>query len=510
VPPRPRSPILLSLQGVAKRFGAVQALAGVNVEFRTGEVHAVLGENGAGKSTLMNAIYGLVRVDEGRMFLDGKPAGFRSPLDARRAGIGMVHQEFTLVEQLSVAENLGLALNEEGHRFFNRDRTAERAHRLADEIGLELPDPDAPVGRLAVGARQRLEILKALAGDTRILILDEPTAVLTPAETAQLFRVLDRLRARGASVLFITHKLGEVKQIADRVTVLRHGQIIATANQEEMNESDLAELMVGASMGETKQLSRRSKLDGEVLLRVEHLQVGEPDGREALDDVSLEARAGELIGIAGVDGNGQLELFEVLVGLRAPARGVIRVAGKPIPRFEPAVMMASGIGSIPPDRRRHGLVAGMSIRENAVLNRVLLRRLSRGLLLSPAASENAARDLMSRYAIRADDLESPAARLSGGNQQRLVVGRALSLRPRVLVAFNPTRGLDISAARFVHSMLDEALQEGTAVLLISTDLDEVMALSDGVAVLYRGRLSEVMRPPVPVGRVAMMMGTGAS
>ncbi|MEO8601109.1 MAG: ABC transporter ATP-binding protein [bacterium] len=500
---------LLSLRAISKRFGALQALTDVDLDVTAGEVHAVLGENGAGKSTLMKVIYGLVAPDRGTLTIDGRPLRLRSALDARRAGIGMVHQEFALVDALSVAENLGLALREPGERLWHPARIRAAARRLAAEVGLDLGELDAPVGTLPVGTRQRIEIVKALAGRTRLLILDEPTAVLPPEEVGQLFAVLDRLRRQGTAILFITHKLHEVMALADRITVLRRGRVVARVACCDTDGATLAGLMVGplATPAEPRPAPPATT---SVALAIDGLSVDCHGSARALDDVSLQLRAGELLGIAGVDGNGQTELFEVLTGLRPPTRGRVSVDGQVLSRFEPAAMCAAGIACIPPDRLRQGVVGAMSVADNAVLDVRLLRR-DGSWLMRPAAQRAVAQELIDTYAIKAADLDAPVRALSGGNMQRLIVARALATEPRVIVAANPARGLDVAAAEAVYAALAAILARGAAALLLSTDLDEILARADRVAVFYRGRLSQPLERPFPVERLgALMAGSEAA
>lgn len=501
------SAALLTLRGVGKSFDTVTALAEVDLDLCAGEVHAILGENGAGKSTLMKVIYGLLRPDAGTLLIDGVAQRFASALDARRAGIGMVHQEFALVDALSGVENLALSLTPPGAMVLRRTAVAASARRLAAQLGLELGDLDAPVGLLPVGLRQRLEIVKALAGDTRVLILDEPTAVLTPGEVRQLFVVLDRLRSAGRAVLFITHKLAEVTAMADRVTVMRRGRVVARARRGEFTEGSLAEAMVG-QLDTAARSPDSAPSDGPPQLIVDALSADDDRGVRRLRAVSLQVRAGEIFGIAGVDGNGQAELFEVLSGLRPPTSGRIAVGGQPVPHFAPAALLAAGVACVPPDRLRFGVVPAMSVQDNASLNVRLLRRTARWWL-DPTALRAAATTLVERYAITTAGLDIPAGSLSGGNVQKLVVGRALALEPRVLIAANPTRGLDVAAAQAVYAAFNTALARGTAVLLISTDLDEIVGRCHRLAVLSGGQLSPVLERPFATEQLAALMGGAA-
>jgi simple sugar transport system ATP-binding protein len=495
---------VLSLRGITKRFGAVTALSDVDLDVFPGEVHAVLGENGAGKSTLMNVIFGLVAPDRGSVSLGGVPVRFGSARDARRAGIGMVHQEFALVDALSVAENLTLSLCPSLRWWWRRAAVAEAAERIAADIGVALGDLDAPVGALPVGMRQRVEIVKALAGNTRILILDEPTAVLAPQEVAQLFAVLGRLRDGGTAVAFITHKLSEVTAIADRITVMRQGRIAARPGRGDLDADALARLMVGR-LTDAAPLRSQPVDDAPAELRVDGLCADDDRGLAALRDVSFEVRGGEVFGIAGVDGNGQAELFDILTGMRTPSAGTVSIAQQPVRRFDPAVLQDAGVACVPPDRRRQGVVAAMSVRENAVLSQPLLRGLSRGCLTRPAAEREVAQRMIDAYAIRTAGVTAPVSTLSGGNVQKLVVARALSLRPRVLIAAGPTRGLDIAAAQAIYAAIETAIAGGAAVLLISPDLDEILARSHRLAVLYRGRLSRALERPASIERIGSLM-----
>jgi ABC-type uncharacterized transport system ATPase subunit len=501
---------LLSVRGVNKRFGAVQALAGVDLDFDAGEIHAVLGENGAGKSTLMHVLAGILRPDSGTVLLEGGPVSFRSPGAARAAGIGMVHQHFTLIEALTVAENLVLSLPGQSGWRFDREATAAEAQELAARIGLALSPCDQPVHTLPVGARQRLEILKALAGGGRALILDEPTAVLTPAEVQHLFGMLRELRAQGRAIVFITHKLHEVRAVADRVTIMRRGRVITTVGVDAIGERGMAEQMVGEVPPPSNRPPRWAPGGAPDALRVDGVGVTDLRGVAALTDVALRVQEGQIFGIAGVDGNGQRELFEVLVGLRPPHTGRVFVGERQLSTFSPRAAHAAGIGHIPPDRRREGLALTLSVAENFLLNRSVLDQFGRGGFLQTAAARQFAARLAEQYAIQFAGLDESVQSLSGGNQQRVIVARELAKRPRVLVAVNPTRGLDVQAARAVANALLAVAAEGCALVLISTDLDEVLELSDRVSVLARGRLSEPIEPPIDAQRLGLLMAGAAA
>ncbi len=494
----------LSVRGVSKRFGSVQALAGVDLDFRAGEIHAILGENGAGKSTLMHVLNGVLRPDGGTLLLDGRPVSFTSSRAARNAGIGMVHQHFTLVEALTVAENLALSLPGPASWRFDARAVAARARALASRIGLDLSPPEARVCDLPVGARQRLEIIKALAGAGRVLILDEPTAVLTPQEVAQLFAMLRALRAEKRLVIFITHKLREVAAIADRVTIMRRGRVVDTRSVDTVSESQMAELMVGEVTGAPPRAPHAASA-GEPALEALHLLARDVRGLPALVDVSFVVRAGEIFGVAGVDGNGQRELFEVLVGLLPPDGGTVAVGGHPLPAFTPAAAHAAGIGHIPPDRHREGLALSMSVAENFLLSRTMLDRCSHHGVLQWSVARRVAAELARQYAIDYAGLDAPVRSLSGGNQQRIIVARELAHQPRVLVTVNPTRGLDVHAARAVADALVAVARKGCAIILISTDLDEVLDLSDRISVIARGRLSAPLAPPLDAERLGLLM-----
>jgi general nucleoside transport system ATP-binding protein len=492
----------LAVRGVSKRFGNTQALADVNLDFRAGEIHAVLGENGAGKSTLMHILAGTLRPDAGSLLFDGRPVSFASPRQARNAGIGMVHQHFTLVEALTVAENLALSLPRQSRWRYDRAAAATEAAALAQRIGLDLSPLEVPVSQLPVGARQRIEILKALAHAQRVLILDEPTAVLTPQEVRTLFVLLRQLRSQGRLVVFITHKLREVREVADRVTIMRRGRNVGTYATADLSEREMAERMIGDVAPVRPRVAAHAA--GEIVLQVSQLAAGGGTSAPALVDVSFTVRAGEIFGIAGVDGNGQQELFEVLVGLRRPASGTVSVRGRPRTTCTPRAALAAGIGHIPPDRQHQGLVLPMTVQENLLLSRVLLDRCGRWGMVDLDAARRVAAEAARQYGIRAG-LQEPVRSLSGGNQQRVVVARALAADPAVLIAANPSRGLDVAATRAVADALLDSARRGCAVVLISTDLDEVLDLSHRVSVLSRGHLSPALEPPIDTDRLGLLM-----
>ncbi len=505
--PGPTDHPLLSLRAISVRFGSLQALSKVSLDLDRGEVRAILGENGAGKSTLMNAVYGLVPAD-GEIHWHGQRVRIDTPLDARRLGIGMVHQEFALIDALSVVENLALA-DGASSALIDYDEVRAHAKRRADELGLDIGDIDHRVGDLPVGVRQRIEILRAAMKEVELLILDEPTAVLTPGEIEHLFTVLRSIRERGVAILLITHKLSEVTDIADTVSVLRHGELVAHRLISQTDEHELAGLMVGGELATPPPPAAR-KISSSATLRVADLMLHDRDGALRLDGLALEVRGGETLGIAGVDGNGQKELFEVLSGLRCPSRGSITVDGVRPKRHDPSTLGAAGVSLIPPERRRDGAVLEMPVWENAILDQQLLEQYSTGQRLDRARARSFASDVIDRYRIVCDGPDASTMSLSGGNLQKLIVGRALARRPRLVLAFNPTRGLDVGAAQAVYTALRQVLEWGGSILLISTDLDEILSLSDRISVLYRGNLSPPLAPPFDRTTIGEMMGGNMS
>ncbi|GMV87536.1 MAG: ABC transporter [Chthonomonas sp.] len=466
---------LIAIRGLCKRFGPVQALRNVSASFEAGEVHAVLGENGAGKSTLVNLLAGFLMPDVGSLELDGAPLPLGDPVAIRNMGVAMVHQHFMLVPEFTVAENLALARM--GRRF-ERLEPLERAGAslaMAERLGWTL-DPRARTGDLPVGVQQRIEILKALGDDRRVLILDEPTAVLGPDEVEELFRVLRDLHDKGMAILLIAHKLSEVMAVADRATVLRRGEVVATAPIAEVDEATLAAWMVGdvPPRAVRASIESRAKFQG---LRLSGLQVLGDRGESAITDLGLEVPRGVIVGIGGVDGNGQVELAEAIVGVRGFSGELVWV-----PHGEPAVAY------IPQSRQKDGLALKMSVLDNLAIAGHQREDMRRGPFLRSRALAHWGSELVGQYAIKVGALEDPVGSLSGGNQQKVVVARELDRKPDLVVAVNPTRGLDVRAARFVHEQLAQARDRGAAVLLISTDLDELAAMADETFFLLGGRL----------------------
>jgi simple sugar transport system ATP-binding protein len=477
-------PWALEAAGIVKRYPGVIANDGVNLRVAPGEIHGVLGENGAGKSTLMNILSGLARADAGEIRLEGKRVVLESARDGLRRGIAMVHQHFMLIPALTVAENAVLGLGP-GWRL-DLAAAARDVEAIARRYGFDI-DPYAYVWQLSVGQMQRVEIIKALIRGARILILDEPTAVLIPAEVDALARVLIRLRAEGKSVVFISHKLNEVFQICDRVTVLRGGHDVGSFAVSEVTPGHLARLMVGHDVPQAS--GPDGGQPGHVVLSVGDLHVAGDRGTDAVTGVSLDVRSGEIFGIAGVDGNGQRELVEALIGLRPVRRGTVSLFGDRLRHpWRPGDLLSRGVGFIPDDRQRDGLLLRMTVAENLVCSALGRAPLSRRGWLQRSAVDAEARRLILEYNIRVSGVHQVVGELSGGNQQRIVLARALAAKPRLLLAVQPTRGLDIAATGYVHQRLRAAQKGGCAVLLISTELDEVLALANRVGVIYRGRI----------------------
>ncbi len=476
---------LLELSGITKRFPGVVANDHVDFDLVKGEVHALLGENGAGKSTLMNILYGLYHPDEGEIRLNGQPLRIDSPRAAIDSGIGMVHQHFMLIPVMTVAENIVLGVEPHNGPFLDLDTAEERVRELSQRFGLAVR-PEARIDSISVGMQQRVEILKALFRGADILILDEPTAVLTPQEAEELFAIVRSLQAEGKSIIFISHKLGEVLAIADRITVLRRGKAIETIPRAGATEEGLARLMVGREV--LLRVEKKPAEPGEPLLTVENLRVREDRGLECIRGISFEVRAGEIVGIAGVDGNGQSELIEAITGLRKPESGRIVARGRDMTGEGARECLEAGLGHIPEDRQLRGLVLDFTLAENIALHDFREPPDSKWGWLFPKRIIARAKKLLTEFDVRGGGPQTPASALSGGNQQKVVVAREVSRDPSILVAAQPTRGLDVGAIEFVHRRLVAEQDEGRAILLVSFELDEILSLSDRILVLYEGRI----------------------
>ncbi len=495
----------LELRGVTKRFGSLVANDRVDLDLRAGEVHALLGENGAGKSTLMNVLYGLHQPDEGEMLLKGEPVRIGSPSEAIHRGIGMVHQHFMLIPVMTVAENIVLAAEPKSGPLLDRSAARARVLELSSKYGLAV-DPDAKVEDITVGAQQRVEILRALYRGADVLVLDEPTAVLTAQESAELFAVLRSLKERGTAIVFISHKLGEVLDVADRITVLQRGRKVATLDAAGATEPELARLMVGREV--LFRLDKHASTPAEPLLEIEDLHVADDRGLPAVDGLSLTVRAGEVVGIAGVDGNGQSELVECITGLRSPTAGTVRVAGADIAGKGVNDSLAAGVGHIPEDRHRRGLVLDFDLSENLAMREYRKPPLARMGWLSPKRMRALAAPRLKDYDVRGGETGTLASSLSGGNQQKVVIARELEQDPQVLIAAQPTRGLDVGAIEFVHRRLLEQRDKGRGVLLVSLELEELRNVSDRLLVISDGRIVGEFGPDATDEELGLAMTGG--
>ena len=483
-------PPVLELRNITKRFPGVLANDRVSIVLNQGEILTLLGENGAGKTTLMNILYGLYQPDEGEILVRGQPLKVSSPTDAIRAGVGMVHQHFMLVPVLTVTENV--MLGDEmltGGVFLDRKRAADRIREISKQYNLAV-DPDAYIKDLPVGVQQRVEIIKLLFRNADILILDEPTAVLTPQEVGELIKIIRALVAQGKSIIFITHKLKEVLAVADRITVLRLGAVVGSTTPAEANEAKLAAMMVGREV--MLDVQKKPAQPGEVVLKVEGLEVLDERHGVAVDGVSFEVRAGEVLGVAGVQGNGQTELVEALTGLRAPLGGRIVIDGQNVTHASPRRITELGVAHVPEDRQRDGLVLEYPLTSNMVLSTYYLPPFAKGVVLQDADISADAAERVKQFDVRTPGTATKAGSLSGGNQQKVIVAREFSRPIKLLIASQPTRGLDVGSIEYIHGRIVEKRDAGTAVVLVSPELDEILALSDRIAVMYRGKVVDIV------------------
>jgi general nucleoside transport system ATP-binding protein len=495
----------LELRGITKRFGPVVANDGIDFDLRKGEVHALLGENGAGKSTLMSILYGLYSPDEGEIRVNGEPVVVDSPSRAIELGIGMVHQHFMLVPVMTVTENIVLGEEPRRGAFLDVREGARRVKELSDRYGLAV-NPDAVIEQVSVGMQQRVEILKTLYRDARILILDEPTAVLTAQESRELFDVLRTLKEDGVSIVFISHKLNEVLEISDRVTVLRRGERVDTVPTEGATEESLARLMVGREV--LLRVEKQPGKPGAPALQVEDLHARDQRGLEAVKGVSLEVREGEIVAIAGVDGNGQLELVQAIAGLRAPESGTVTIGGRDVSGLGVRATTEAGLAHIPEDRQLAGLILDFTLAENLALREYRSAPISSHGLLSIGAMKDRARRLLDEYDVRGGEPDTLASSLSGGNQQKVAVAREIASNPKLLIAHQPTRGLDVGAIEFVHGRLLAERAEGRGVLLVSLEFEEIRALADRILVIYEGEIVGEFPPDVSEEELGVAMTGG--
>jgi len=493
----------LEMRGIVKRFPGVLAADHIDFDVRAGEVHALLGENGAGKSTLMKILYGLYSPNEGEILLNGQPVSIHSPSDAIALGIGMIHQHFMLVPSLTVAENVALGLKSSRGLLLDLDVVSERIVQLSKIYGLHV-EPDMPVWQLAVGERQRVEILKALYRGAALLILDEPTAVLTPQEVEEFFATLNQMVEDGHALIFISHKLHEVLAISHRITVLRDGKLVGSVPTREATKQSLARMMVGREV--LMEYKVREAEIGKPLLRIEGLRAQSDRGTEALRGVSLEVRSGEILGLAGVSGNGQRELAEAIFGLRPVTGGKVFIEEQDVTGKPPSVLNRLGMSYIPEERMVDGVIRDFTVAENLILQTHADPPLARNVFLNRRAIARRCAELIKNFDIRTPNQETPIKSLSGGNIQKLVLARELARTPRVLIAAQPTRGVDIGATEYIHQRLLDQRTAGTATLLISEDLDEILALADRIAVIYEGQIVGIVdREDADVERLGLMM-----
>jgi general nucleoside transport system ATP-binding protein len=492
----------VTLHGIVKRFPGVTANDHINFEVKAGEIHALLGENGAGKTTLMRILYGLYQPDEGQILIDDQPVTIHSPADSIRMGLGMIHQHFMLIPSLSVAANIALGLQSSRGILLDLDIVSRRVRELSNTYGLHV-DPNAMVWQLSVGEQQRVEILKALYRGAALLILDEPTAVLTPQEVDDLFATLRRMASEGHALIFISHKLHEVTSITDRVTVLRNGRVVQTLNTQDTNRNELARLMVGREV--LLRVERPAVEMGSVRLTIKNVHIIGDNGLPAVRGVNLEVRAGEILGIAGVSGNGQRELAEAISGLRKPTQGQVWIDQTEVTGWKPDHLISSGLAYISEERFLDGVVKDLTVEENMMIEDHGRAPYSRGIFLNFTKIADHTQEMINDFEIKTPSHQTPLRNLSGGNIQKLILARELCRRPRVLIAAQPTRGVDIGSTEYIHRRLVAQRQEGTATILISEDLDEVRNLSDRIAVMYEGQIIGIVDRDTSVEDIGLMM-----
>lgn len=491
----------LELKGITKVFGSLVANDDISLTVEPGQIHALLGENGAGKSTLMNVLYGLYQPDAGEILIDDVPVKFSGPGAAVAAGIGMVHQHFMLVPVFTVAESVSLGYEPTSGGVINKKVADERVRELSKKFGFDL-NPNALIEDLPVGAQQRVEIIKAMSRDAEVLILDEPTAVLTPQETDELIEIMRQLRDAGTSIVFITHKLREIRAIADKITVIRRGRVVGEAKPSD-SEKDLASMMVGREVNLGVEKSEAKV--GESVLEFDDVSLVDANGQVLLDQVNMDVKAGEILCVAGVQGNGQTELCESILGLETPDGGRISMAGRPIDHERIKERLRGGLGYVPEDRAKDGMIATFSVAENMILDIYDQKPFAKGVNMDPAIVDSNAKKLAKEFDVRLTSVQDPISTLSGGNQQKAILARELSRPIKVLVAAQPTRGLDVGSIEFVHKRIVEERDGGAAVLVVSTELDEVVALADRIAVMYRGRVVGIVPPSTPRDVLGLMM-----
>ena len=493
----------LEMRGIVKKFPGVLASDHVNFDVKVGEIHALLGENGAGKSTLMKILYGLYHPEEGQILLNGEPISINSPTDSINHGIGMIHQHFMLVDTLTVAENVALGLKSSRGLRLDLDVVSARIRELTEKYGLQV-DPDILVSKLAVGQRQRVEIVKALYRGAALLVLDEPTAVLTPQEVDDLFVIFKQMAADGHALIFISHKLDEIFALTNRVTVLRDGRVTGTVLTSETNKNDLAAMMVGREVSLTRE---RPEVEvGDARLELKNVNAFNADGQQTLKDVSLKVRSGEIVGVAGISGNGQRPLAETIAGLQTVSDGHVFLENNNVTNITPAQMLNVGLSYIPEERMHDGVIKDFSVAENLILQDHINAPFSKGIFLDFKYIADHARELIKAFNVKTPSRETPAKNLSGGNIQKIILARELSREPRVLIAAQPTRGVDIGATEYIHAQLLKGRAEGLATLLISEDLDEVKSMSDRIVVLFGGEIMGIVNSDeVTIEQLGLMM-----